>query len=218
MSHELRTPLNSIIGFSSILQQELPGPLNEEQHKQMGMIKQSALHLLDLINDILDTSKIEAGVVDLVNESVNLADLVEEVGMLLKPLADEKGLQFNISGAEQLPTIQTDKCRLKQVLMNLANNAIKFTSAGEVDINCSLPQEQVCVIEVCDTGIGLAAKDIENIFLPFKQVKRGIRSYENGGAGLGLSISKQLINMLGGEIKVESVFGKGSKFSIILTF
>ena len=212
MSHELRTPLNSIIGFTGILVQELPGPLNAEQKKQLGMIQNSARHLLALINDVLDISKIEAGQLDLVFSSFDLVSSVNETVDLIRPMADKKNLQVVTVLPDSPVQVYLDKRRFEQILMNLVNNAVKFTEKGTVRVFCECEGEN-CSLSVEDTGIGIPAESIGSLFKPFQQLDTGLaRKHE--GTGLGLSICKKLIEMMNGNIGVESIPGKGSVFTI----
>jgi len=214
MSHELRTPLNSIIGFSGILLLEMAGPLNEEQKKQLGMVSESSEHLLALINDVLDISKIEAGQLMLAIEPVNVADVLEKVACTMRPQVEKKQLALELVIAPGLSMVRGDARRVEQIILNLMSNAIKFTDQGHIRIECSRQGEMV-VIRVMDTGIGIDNSDLDRLFKPFSQVDTGLtRQYE--GTGLGLSICKKLVDLMGGTIDVESEPGRGSTFSVAL--
>ena len=215
MSHELRTPLNSIIGFTGILLQGLAGGLNEEQGKQMRMVQNSARHLLRLINDVLDISKIEAGQLDLAFERFDLGESLRGVVRIVTPLADKKGLALLTDIAPEIGEIYSDKRRIEQVLLNLINNAIKFTDSGRIYIRSKVERSHV-VTSVTDTGIGIRKEDMGALFEAFRQIHTGVaRRYE--GTGLGLSICKRLVEMLGGEIWVDSRGeGRGSTFAFSL--
>lgn len=214
MSHELRTPLNSIIGFTGILLKGLAGPLNDEQHKQMGMVQSSAHHLLALINDVLDISKIEAGQVTLLQTSFALSDAIEKTVKTVAPMAAQKGIDLKLAIGEGVAEITTDRRRLEQILLNLCNNAVKFTETGQVRIDCH-GEADVYLIAVTDTGIGIPPQEIPNLFQSFHQIDTGLtRKYE--GTGLGLSICKKLVDMMGGTIEVDSQPGRGSTFTLRL--
>lgn len=214
MSHELRTPLNSIIGFTGILQQELVGPLNEEQKKQMGMVRNSSAHLLNLINDVLDISKIEAGQLTVSREPCNMRAAIDKVTGSMQPLADKKGIALEVELSPEVGTITSDQRRVEQVIYNLMSNAIKFTEHGYVRVKCSLENGEI-LTRVIDTGMGIKDQDMENLFKPFYQVDSGlVRQHE--GTGLGLSICSKILELLGGRIWVESEWGKGSTFSFAL--
>ena len=214
MSHELRTPLNSIIGFSGILLKQLAGPLNPEQEKQLEMVLKSGRHLLSLINDILDISKIESGELRPDYSSFDLPDLIREVVHLVETKARNKGLAISIENFYTERSIISDKIRLRQIFINLIFNAVKFTESGEIKIRCWQENDQV-KIEVADTGIGIRKEDMDKLFNPFIQLENSLtRKFE--GSGLGLSISKKIIDMLHGTISVKSEFGTGSSFTVSL--
>lgn len=214
MSHELRTPLNSILGFTGVVKEGIAGDLNEEQKKQLNIAYESAEHLLMLINDILDISKIEAGKIELTKEEFDCIALINEVVNSLKPLGKQKNLQLQIDIEPDVLLICSDKGKLKQVLINLISNAYKFTQQGMVRITCRSTEKEV-FIEVEDTGEGIEKKNFEKIFEPFKQVD-GSNVRVHQGTGLGLAISRKFIKIMGGTISVDSTVGKGTRFTVCL--
>jgi PAS domain S-box-containing protein len=214
MSHELRTPLNSIIGFTGLLLMGMAGELNEEQNKQLGLVKNSAKHLLDLINDILDISKIEAEKIDLDINEFNLKDVVNEIIAEASPFVNEKDLKL-ISDVSHDINMMSDKRRVKQILMNLVSNAIKFTESGSVRVKVVLDSNNMIEFAVMDTGIGITKKDQDKLFAPFQQLDMSSsKKYE--GTGLGLYLCSKLVDILGGNIKMSSEPGKGSCFIFTL--
>nr|MDK2850852.1 hypothetical protein [Candidatus Cloacimonadota bacterium] len=214
MSHELRTPLNSIIGFTGILLQKLPGELNSEQERMLTIIQNSSRHLLALINDVLDISKIEAEQLELKLSEVNLQASLEKVVSLVSLQAKEKGLDLKLEMKTKNLFIKVDQRRFEQVLLNLLINAIKFTDKGFVRLICK-QEGNILRITVQDTGIGIPKDKFDVIFAAFQQIDTGLnRKYE--GTGLGLSISQKLIRLMGGDITIESEIDKGTSFHICL--
>ncbi len=213
MSHELRTPLNSILGFTGLLLMGMSGPLNDEQVKQLNMVQNSSTHLLELINEILDISKIESGRVDLCIESFPMAEVANETLRAVAPLAKAKGLDLAADVPENL-MLQSDRRRVKQVLMNLLGNAIKFSDQGSVRVEAGTVQEDLTV-SVSDRGIGIRPEDMEKLFNPFGQIDMSsTKQYE--GTGLGLYLCKKILALLRGTISVKSEYGRGSIFTFAL--
>jgi hypothetical protein len=220
MSHELRTPLNSIIGFTSVILKGLPGPLTDTQKKQLCMVKESADHLLKLINDILDISKLEAGQMSVINEPFDLRKAVEKVVQTVSPLAEKKGLTIVSRLAAEVDWIISDELRVEQIIINLLNNAIKFSNRGEIRISSRVidggsPDSRCVEIEVTDQGIGIKPEDMKKLFKSFRQVDAKI-ARQHEGTGLGLAICKRLVKLLGGDIRAESEWDVGSRFTFSL--
>lgn len=213
MSHEIRTPLSAIIGYGETLME--PGLDDQEKRNSAETVVRSGRHLLELVNDILDHSKIDANKLDVDVVSVNLPELLDEIRAFFAPRAREKGLDFNILCEFPLPEhIQTDPTRLRQVIINLCGNALKFTEKGSISLSIRCDREpQMLVARVVDTGIGMKPEQIDRLFDPFAQGSAAI-SRQYGGTGLGLSISRRLAEMLGGSIRVSSTYGEGSEFEL----
>ena len=215
MSHELRTPLNAVIGFSELLEQEMFGPLSPRQKEYVQNILTSGQHLLSLVNDVLDISKVEAGRMELVREWTSLAQVTESVDRILQSLARKKRLTLKLSLPEDLPDVFIDPIRMKQVLYNLLANGIKFTpEGGMVGLSVCLEGSQLH-LSVDDTGIGIPADQLSRLFQPFEQI-RNRAGGEHEGTGLGLALTKSLVELHGGTISVRSEVGKGSSFQVAL--
>ena len=210
MSHELRTPMNAILGFTEMLIDGLYGDVPEALKEPLADIQMNGRHLLRLINDVLDLSKIEAGRMELALGEYSVREIVDIAQLSLRSLAAEKGLEFSTKVPDDLPPALGDSRRLTQCLMNLAGNAIKFTKQGRVEIGVRLDGDEL-IYSVADTGIGIPSEELENVFAEFRQVDATV-TREFGGTGLGLSISKRFVEMHGGRIWVESEPGKGSTF------
>ncbi|TQD24899.1 PAS domain-containing sensor histidine kinase [Methanolobus vulcani] len=211
MSHELRTPLTSIIGFSDILEDGMFGELNEKQNRYVGHILDAGNHLLKLINDVLDLSKVEAGKMELELEYFSLSMAVEEVKILVTPMAMDKRIKLVIDTDTNIGQINADRTKLKQVLYNLASNAIKFTpEKGTVSI---ISRQSDNMLHVCvkDTGIGISEKDQARLFQPFRQLNSYITN-EYAGTGLGLALVKKFVEIHNGKVWVDSTIGEGSEF------
>ena len=214
MSHELRTPLNSVMALSRVLISQASQKLSEEEANYLKVIERNGKNLLVLINDILDLAKIEAGRMDISLKPFSIKSAVETIIERVEPLAEEKGLKMNLQMHSDLPQIESDEIRVHQILQNIIGNAVKFTHEGDVTVTAVSDAENIH-IEIADTGIGIAEKDLPHIFEEFRQVDgSSARTYE--GTGLGLTIAYRAARMLGGELRVESVFGKGSIFTLTL--
>jgi signal transduction histidine kinase len=214
MSHELRTPLNAILGYTELILDSVYGEMPEKARSVLDRVQRNGRHLLDLINDVLDLSKIEAGQLTLSPSDYSLKTVVETVYTAVEPLAKEKKLAFSVQVPPDLPLGHGDERRLTQVLLNLVGNSIKFTDNGEVAIKASNVNGSFQVT-VRDTGPGISAADQAKLFQEFQQADNSV-TRKKGGTGLGLAISKRIIEMHGGKIWVESVVGQGSTFSFTL--
>jgi PAS domain S-box-containing protein len=219
MSHELRTPLNSIIGFSRVIIKGIDGPVTELQQQDLTAIYNSGQHLLGLINDILDLSKIEAGKMELAFDEVNIADITSSVLSTMSGLIKDKPIQIKRIIEPDLPTVRADAIRVRQVMINLLSNAAKFTDEGNIVVDVRLYPGQAgrneVKISVTDTGPGISKQDQEKLFQPFSQVDDS-PTRKTGGTGLGLSICQHIVNMHGGKIWIDSDTGKGSTFHFTL--
>jgi PAS domain S-box-containing protein len=216
MSHELRTPLNAIIGFTGTLLMRLPGPLNQEQEKQLHTVQRSSRHLLALINDLLDIARIEAGKMPMHVELLDARVVVNEVVGTLRPQAEAKGLALSVEGSDSMD-LHTDLRALSQIVINLVNNAVKFTSLGSIRIVLqreTRADRQVMAIHVIDSGIGIAREEQARLFEPFSRVEATAGAAE--GTGLGLHLSQKLARTLGGSIELQSQPGAGSTFTLRL--
>jgi PAS domain S-box-containing protein len=221
MSHELRTPLNSIIGFTGILLQGLPGPINPEQRKQLDMVRASARHLLALVNDVLDISKIEAGQLDVDREPFDPGASIARVVALVGPQADAKGLGLGVHVGAALGPALGDARRFEQILLNLLSNAIKFTERGGVSLTATVVRDAdrgrdpTLVVAIADTGIGIRAEHLASLFQPFQQIDTGLARIHEG-TGLGLAICDRLAKLMGGTVAADSTWGRGSTFTVTL--
>lgn len=219
MSHELRTPLNSIIGFSRVILKGIDGPITDLQQQDLLAIHNSGQHLLGLINDILDLSRIEAGKMELTFDEVNLSELITSVMSTAAGLVKDKSITLHRDIPADLPTVRADAMRIRQVLLNLLSNAAKFTDQGDITVRAHLAENAKghpeIIVSVTDTGPGISLEDQKKLFQPFSQVDAS-PTRKSGGSGLGLSISNHLIQMHGGRIGVDSEPGKGSTFYFTL--
>jgi signal transduction histidine kinase len=210
MSHELRTPLNAIVGYAELLHDGVAGPVTDVQREQLARVQLSARHLVELVDDILSFSRIEAGQENLRVAPIDVAEVTREAGVLVEPVVAAKGLTFSISTPNEKATFMSDPAKVRQVLVNLLSNAIKFTDDGGITLSSQVENGRV-VFEVQDTGIGIASEHQEQVFETFWQVDQ-TATRKTGGAGLGLSVSRRLARALGGDLDVESEIGKGSRF------
>ena len=215
MSHELRTPLNVIIGFGELLVDRVPGEVNEEQRQCLDDILTSGRHLLGLINQVLDLSKVESGKVELKLTNIALAKVVKSVRSAMMPVLAQKKQSLDVKLEEGLPLVHADEARLRQVFFNLVSNSSKFTpEGGELKIE-AIRKDNWCKVSVSDNGIGIEKKDQEQIFAPFYQADNSMAG-ERKGTGLGLALVKEIVEMHGGRIWVKSEYGSGSRFTFTL--
>jgi PAS domain S-box-containing protein len=214
MSHELRTPINALIGYASLMLDRIYGDLTPRQEEGLNRIQGAAQHLLALINDILDLAKIEAGRMPLHLDDVTLDDIMTEISQQIEPLVKKKNLTFHVEMPSRDLTLHTDSTKVKQILLNLLSNAVKFTHHGGIWVTISRDEDDLR-FDVRDTGIGIRESDLDSIWEDFRQVDQS-RTREFGGTGLGLSITRKLVDALGGHVFAESVYGKGSTFTVVL--
>jgi PAS domain S-box-containing protein len=212
MSHELRTPLNAIMGFTDLLEAEVSGPLNSMQQRQLSRIDGAARHLLQIIEEILSFSRVEAGREELHLERVDLTAVARETAHFVEPLAENRRLDFRVDLPDAPMFVTTDPGKVRQILLNLLSNAIKFTERGTVELVFEAGETELA-FRVRDTGPGIAGEDLDRIFEPFRQIDRS-RTTSRGGTGLGLSVSRQLAHLMGGDLTAESRPGEGSTFTL----
>jgi signal transduction histidine kinase len=215
MSHELRTPLNAIIGFTTLVLERVTGEINAEQEHQLSIVKRSAHQLLDLITDILDVARVEAGKLKLDMSAVSVRAVLEEQVEAMRPAAEARGLALSVTDCPPDLVVRADRARLGQVVRNLLSNAVKFTDAGGITVSATLGDDGRARIDVNDTGIGISPVELATLFTPFRR-SDDPRSASRGGTGLGLSISRSLIVAMGGSLTAESTHGSGSTFTIVL--
>jgi signal transduction histidine kinase len=214
MSHELRTPMNAILGYADLLDAEVAGPLTDTQREQLARIGASARHLLQLIDEILTFSRIEAGRERVSVERFDLGALLRDTAALVDPLASAKALRFPVEVPEEPVWMVSDPGKVRQILLNLLSNAFKFTDAGEVRLGLDVADDHA-TLRVADTGIGIAPEQQGRVFDAFWQVEQSA-TRRAGGTGLGLSVTRHLAEMLGGEVELTSRVGSGSTFAVRL--
>jgi signal transduction histidine kinase len=212
MSHELRTPINAVIGYSTLMLDNIYGPLNVKQKEGLQRTLKAARHLLELVNDVLDLSKIEAGKIELSLQPVTLPGLIEDLFVTVRPLADEYGSTLALDMESDPFNIVSDPRRVRQILLNLLSNAIKFGEGKPIRVACKQCENKGVEIEVIDEGVGIAQEDIVRIFEEFVQVSES----KQPGTGLGLPISRRLAQLLDGALTVHSTPGQGSAFCLTL--
>ncbi|MEO8194940.1 MAG: hybrid sensor histidine kinase/response regulator [Gemmatimonadales bacterium] len=212
MSHELRTPINAVIGYSTLMIDNIYGPLNDKQREGLERTLRAARHLLELVNDVLDLSKIEAGKIELTVQPVNVANLIEDLFVTVRPLADEHGTKLSFEQPNEPMGVVTDPRRVRQILLNLLSNAIKFGLKKPIRVACTRQEDGGISISVTDEGEGISTDDLSRIFEEFVQVS----PTQQMGTGLGLPISRRLATLLDGSLQVESTPGKGSVFTLRL--
>jgi signal transduction histidine kinase len=215
MSHELRTPLNGIIGFAEFLADEKPGPVSPKQKEYLEDILHSGKHLLHVINDVLDLAKVEAGKMELTPETFSIRKAIDDVYAALELTAQKKRLQIAVHLDPDFDEVTIDRNRFKQVLYNLFSNAVKLTDeGGSVEVKTAKIDENQFRLTVSDTGIGIKPENLKRLFKEFEQIDPGRRRGQ--GTGLGLALTRRIVELQSGTIDVESEFGKGTKFTIVL--
>jgi len=214
MSHELRTPLTAIMGYEELLSDGITGPVTELQRQQLGRINASARHLLGLIDEILTFARVDIGRERVRYESMSVNHTLGDAAALVEPMAAAKDINFIVELLDEDQAIQTDGTKLRQMLVNLLSNGIKFTDKGEVRVSC-LVSNSVLEVRIADTGVGIAADNIEDVFEPFWQAEQ-TATRRTGGTGLGLSVTRKLARLLGGDVTVASRVGSGSTFLLTL--
>jgi signal transduction histidine kinase len=215
MSHELRTPLGAIGGYAALLEEGIYGPLTDEQRKYIGRIRHNQTHLLQLVNELLDLGKIEAGGFELKLDAVPVQTVVENAYLMIDPQVRAGGLRLEVEAGDPSLLFHAERERVEQIVLNLLSNAVKFTAAGgTVRIMVSAEPDQIC-LRVQDTGVGIPTDKLEAVFEAFYQVEAS-RNRAYGGTGLGLAISRQLARAMGGDLTVKSALGEGSTFSLSL--
>lgn len=226
MSHELRTPLNAVLGHLQLLELEIHGELSVKQKEALGRIGAATRHLRNLIEEVLSFARLEAGRAELRIEEVDLCELLRDVAAVIEPLAWEKQLDFRLQECGAPELLWTDADKVRQILINLAGNAVKFTEAGQIRLSVerlsppAVPprsDEPAVVLSVADTGPGISEADRKRLFQPFEQLDSGL-ARRHGGTGLGLFLSGQYAKLIGGRIEVASEHGRGSTFSLLLPF
>ena len=216
MSHEFRTPLNSILALTRLLIERVDGDLSTEQEKQATLIRSAAGELLEMVNDLLDLAKVESGIIEVYDETLEVADLFSTLRGMFLPLFNQSGVNLTFGTTKELPSLRTDEGKLNQILRNFISNALKFTPEGSVSVTASVaPESGEIIFRVADTGIGIAPEDQARIFQEFGQVNSPLQR-RSSGTGLGLAISRKMAEVLGGYVTLDSTPGKGSVFSLVL--
>ena len=215
VSHDLRTPLNAIMGYAELLMMGIPEPVPPAASERLHRVQTSAKHLLYLLDELLDFARLDSGKETLHVQEIDLNDVVRDVAAVIEPLVTKRGLEFGVTLPSHPLRLQTDPDKLRQVLLNLLGNSVKYTDRGRVQLEVSEGAHGAAYIRVSDTGVGIAEHHLTDIFEPFWQVDETQRQRE-GGTGLGLSVVQRLVRLLGGDVSVESELGRGSTFSVVL--